>query len=218
MARHRNPLFSRELGVTPSRSLVVELLHAVFRGVLLIWCRVAVWALIVGGVCGHSGGGGENIIAVVLVLRSRLMQFYPQQEKLNQEVLTRVADLTPSMLGSVNNPTLKTKGAEKWGLVLFLIAELRTHHARLPNAEGNRLLHAGQSIEQVVRAWKGSGWVMPLQQQKDSCLSQSLSHMALNVVVPYESLWPSLIPRVLLGPVNVLGTDSKGPQGLQGPV
>ena len=168
VARHRNPLFSRELGVTPSRSLVVELLHAVFLGVLLIWCRVAVWALIVGGVYGHSGGGGENIIAVMLVLRSRLMQFYPQHERLNQEVLTRVADLTPSMLGSVNNPTLKTKGAETWGLALFLIAELRTHHARLPNAEGNRLLHAGQSIEQVVRAWKGSGWVMPLQQQKDS--------------------------------------------------
>ena len=165
LTRHRNPVFDQhELGVTPSKSVVVELLHAVFLGVLLVWCRVAIWALIQSGAYGQALMTRESLLASILVLRNKLMQFYPRYEKGHQETLTPVVDLTPSMLGAANNPVLKTKGAETWGIALFLLEELRLFHAMLPDS---RLLHAGQSIERVIRIWKGSSWVMPASLQKD---------------------------------------------------
>ena len=120
LSRHRNPLFDRQLGVTPRKSVVMDALHAIFLGVLLVFCRVAIWALIECGAYGHCGTRHEGLVASVLVLRSALMSFYPRHEKENQEALTRVADLTLSMLGTPSNHTLKTKGAETWGVVFFI--------------------------------------------------------------------------------------------------
>ena len=167
LTRHRNPMFSRELGVTPSRSVVVDLLHAVYLGILLVWSRVTIWALISAGAYGDANTR-EGIFAAVLVLRSRLMRFYPVYERAHQETLTRVADFTPTMIGSADNPQLKTKGAETWGVALFLIAELKEKYSMIPNSEGARLMHAGQSLEQVIRIWKGAGWVMPARLQEEA--------------------------------------------------
>lgn len=85
-----------------------------------------------------------------------------------QESLTRVADLTMSMLGEPNDRKLKTKGAETWGIALFLNSELQKYHHMLPGAEGSRLLNAGIALERVVRIWKGTGWTMPAALQKES--------------------------------------------------
>jgi hypothetical protein len=55
IARHRNPNFSRELGITPSKSLTVDVLHCISLGVLLVWCRHVVWMLIVSHVWTAAG-------------------------------------------------------------------------------------------------------------------------------------------------------------------
>ena len=176
LTRHRNPLFDREIGITPKQSLVADLLHTFFLGILLVWCRTVIWALIEHGAYGHIGDSHERLVASVLVLRSSLMRFYPVHEKNCQETLTRVADLTVKMLGEPSDRKLKTKGAETWGIALFLNSELQKHHHILPDAEGNRLQHAGIALERVVRIWKGSDWTMPATLQKDSglCVAPAL--------------------------------------------
>ena len=154
LTRRRNPIFDPELGVTPKRCLVADVLHAVFLGILLIWCRVSIWSLILGGAYGYSGVNHEHIVAAILVVRSSLMRFYTAYERENPgEILTRLADLTPSMLGKPSEQTLKTKGAETWGFALFVVSELKTHSAML-GASGQRLLHAGDMLVQTIRIWK----------------------------------------------------------------
>lgn len=80
--------------------------------------------LILAGVFGDASTH-EGLPAALLGLRNKLMRFnniYEQSHK--GEKLTRVSDLVPSMLGEANDQKLKTKGAETWGLCLFLISEL----------------------------------------------------------------------------------------------
>ena len=61
LARHRNPVFEPELGITPARSVVVDVLHAVFLGILLVWCRCAVWTLLLNGAYGHARENHEYL-------------------------------------------------------------------------------------------------------------------------------------------------------------
>ena len=167
LTRRRNPIFDPELGVTPKRCLVADVLHAVFLGILLIWCRVSIWSLILGGAYGYSGVNHEHIVAAILVVRSSLMRFYTAYERENPgEILTRLADLTPSMLGKPSEQTLKTKGAETWGFALFVVSELKTHSAML-GASGQRLLHAGDMLVQTIRIWKHNPWKIPKAQAQD---------------------------------------------------
>ena len=167
LSRHRNPIFDPELGVTPKKSLVVDVLHAVFLGILLCWCRIAIWSLILCGAYGHSGANHEHIVAAVMVIRSHLMRFYKTYERENPgETLTRLADLTPSMLGTSSDQQLKTKGGETWGFALFIFSELKTKHCML-GAEGQRLLHAGDMVVGTIKIWKSNPWKIPRAQAKD---------------------------------------------------
>ena len=152
MTRHRNPLFDRELGITPKRSLVVDALHTFHLGILNVWCRIAVWKLIDAHVYGNLGNAAENLKAGVLVMRSRLMNFYTRYP----EKVTRVADFTPKMVGTRGDPKMKTKGAETWGVALFLIDELHSH----PMPNGNQLYHAGVCLKKIVTIWKQQDWTM----------------------------------------------------------
>ena len=153
MTRHRNPLFDRQLGITPKRSLVVDALHAFHLGIMNVWCRIAAWKLLDANVYGDLGNATETLKAGVLVMRSRLMNFYNR----SPEKLTRVADFTPSMVGSRNDQKMKTKGAETWGVTLFLIDELHSH----PMPNGNQLYHAGVCLKKIVEIWKQCDWTMP---------------------------------------------------------
>jgi hypothetical protein len=176
LTRHRNPIFDPELGITPKRSVVVDVLHAFFLGILLVYCRFVLWRLILSGAYGHVGTSQESLIAVILVLRSNLMRFYPRYESQHKgEKLTRVSDLVPSMLGDANDQKLKTKGAETWGVCVFLIAELEQKNEFL-GADGSRLLHAGQLLEQMVRTWKAHNWKMPASSIKDFGHTIGLGH------------------------------------------
>jgi hypothetical protein len=176
LTRHRNPLFDEELGITPKRSLVIDILHAFFLGILLVWCRFVLWRLILAGAYGHAGMNYENFGAVVLVLRSNLMRFYSRYESLHKgEKLTRVSDMVPKMLGEPNDQKLKTKGAETWGICVFLIAELEQKKEFLGD-DGTRLLHAGHQLEQMVRTWKAFNWTMPAPKAKDLGHECGLGH------------------------------------------
>ena len=161
LTRHRNPVFDPEIGITPARSLTVDVLHAFFLGIMNMWAKVTIWKLILSGCYGNYGTQDENALAATLVLRDLLMAFYKKHhEEHREDAITRVADLTVKMLGSANEKKLKTKGAETWGVALFLIYELPKRMSML-GGDGERLLQAGKQLEKIVRIWKANDWTMP---------------------------------------------------------
>lgn len=169
LARHRNPMFDPEYGVTPARSLTVDVLHAFFLGVLNVWCKISIWKLILSGCYGALGTGTENIRAAVLVLRDRVMRFYQSRHRaFPKENLTRVADLTVKMLGSNDDPKIKTKGAETWGFTLFLISELEVQRRMLEGEDRARLIEAGELLVKIVRIWKDHDWTIPRAKAQES--------------------------------------------------
>ena len=135
------------------------------------WWKISIWALIESGAYGNLGTQFENFSAAVLVLRSSLMSWYVRcaADNINAD-LTRVADLTTKMLGSANDKKLKTKGAETWGVALFLIEELQVRSHMLGD-QGDRLRLAGEMLERVVRIWKMHDWTMPRDSAKERALA-----------------------------------------------
>ena len=73
LARHRSPLFEANVGVAPRRSLTVDTLHCLYLGVINVWCKIAVWALLDSDVYGQVGGREEAALAATLALRASLM-------------------------------------------------------------------------------------------------------------------------------------------------
>ena len=81
--KHRNPLFSAETGLNLMRHLTVDTLHSVNLGVMLVWCRTAVWAVIQAGIYGDIGGAEQRLQNTVLVMKHELHAFYKQWHKAN---------------------------------------------------------------------------------------------------------------------------------------
>ena len=165
--RHRNPLFgygcSSEDNAVPDPVdfLTVDPLHALYLGVLKIWARNAMWCLFESGAYGCPASNQENLLKVVLVFRAVLFSWYSQRAReFKLEGLTRVSDFTPKMAGSCAEHALKTKGAETWGVSLFLLRELRRFASRC-GSSGQRLLRAGEELETIVLIWRRYEWVLP---------------------------------------------------------
>jgi hypothetical protein len=160
LCRHRNPMMDASLGLEPEDAITVDTLHALYLGVMNTFCSVAIWVILDG--CVYASTSGEEGTKLALLgLRASLLEWYKQRHaKYPSENLTRVADFTPSMAGTRGDPKCKTKGAETWGMCLFLLDELRKFGDRL-GGEWIRLLAAGESLEAMVLAWRQCGWVVP---------------------------------------------------------
>ena len=159
--RHRNPIFDRSIGVTPRRSLSVGLLHALYLGVLHTWCRTSIWKLIERGAYGHVGTQPELIAIAANVIRSNLMIFYGKyQEDHPLSNLTRVSDLTPSMIGTFGDQKLKTKAAETYGVALLLIQEIESRVRCLGDEDQLKLGQARSHLMSMIDIWKTSSWRM----------------------------------------------------------
>lgn len=118
LSRHRNPLFSVQLGITVWRSLTSDLLHTLYLGVFHSFCRMAVWALILSGAWGGHGTQDEFVEIAVLVFRNALSNWYnAKAHESPPKVFTRISDVTRKMVGDPSDKKMKTKGAETWGLV-----------------------------------------------------------------------------------------------------
>ena len=181
IARHRNPLLVPELGLEPRDCLAVDVLHAIHLGVLKVWARVALWGVLDSGVYGTSGTAEENVQNALLAIRHQLLQFYRRRHQENpSEQLTRLNDLTPKMVGTSAHPTLKTKGAETWGLSLFLIWLYRQYAHRL-GEHWLRIVQAGEALVRVVELMtenKGR-WVLPEAALKDNARGEWLPAFGL---------------------------------------
>ena len=113
LARHNNPIFNQGLGITPRRCLTVDGLHAVYLGIMLVFCRHVVWVVLTSNLWrGGVGTQEENIEAGLEVLRYTLTQWYKERARLHpEEELTRISKVTRKMVGKSGKRKLKTKAA-----------------------------------------------------------------------------------------------------------
>ena len=157
LTRHRNPLFAEHLGITPERCLTVDALHCLYLGVMLVFCRHVIWLMITSYVWGRSGTMEETIETAVLVCRHELRGFYKQyREQHHEKPLTMVTNFTKKMIGDHSDQKLKTKAAQTWGVLLFLVDRLQRHPEQLGES-GRSLLKAGQCLVQIVGIWDVGG-------------------------------------------------------------
>lgn len=168
LARHANPLFEASLGMAPQRCLTIDTLHAVYLGVMKVYVRVCIWFILQSGIFGSIGTADENLITACMAMQSSLMSWYKMRHAENpQENLTRISSLKPKMIGSRTAPVLKTKAAETWGLLLFMVHVLDLYGQRL-GSDCRRLLTAGRDLETIVRIFKGHGWTIPARRLDDA--------------------------------------------------
>ena len=100
MARHRNPLFNRTIGITPKRCVTVDFLHALYLGVLKVHAHYLLWQIVLSGCFSGPGNLEERVESSRLALKHRLDRWYKARHESNpEEKLTRVTDLTRKMMG-----------------------------------------------------------------------------------------------------------------------
>ena len=72
------------------------------------------------------------------------------------EVLTELRDLTMNMEGTQDAPLCKSKGAETYGLLCFLVWYMGQLSARL-GERGAGIQRAGLALVEIVNVWKQAG-------------------------------------------------------------
>jgi hypothetical protein len=123
--RHRNPLWDSTIGVTLD-CLVLDALHVLYLGIFGVIMHSVFWDLITENAYGFSGPRTEAEIATMSVLRLRndIMNWYRSQPAIS---MTKIEDLTVSMLGTKDHPKLMFKASEVKHLCPFLVWILRQH-------------------------------------------------------------------------------------------
>ena len=166
MTRHRNPLFAI-VGVSLVRSLTVDMMHSLHLGVMLLFCRLVLWYLLMEGLWCRKGNQEEIIETGSQVLRMDLDSWYKaRHQQFPTERLTR-ADMTRKKIGDAADRKLKTKAAETWGVLLYLVDKLRVHKARFgPTAR--RYYAAGSALVQLMKVLDESSVVMTSTQIRDA--------------------------------------------------
>ena len=196
IARHRCPLFCTELGLSPDTGLIVDTLHCLYLGIMLVWCRLSFWCLMTPAVTGNVGNAEENLASGFLVVKSLLHFWYAEYHAGHaHDPLTRLHDVSRKIFGKPAEQKCKTKGAETWGLCLFLVDMLQKHAAAV-GARGRRLRLAGLCLISIVRSWRRSERIVPLDARK-SVFEAYLEHLRLmapeNVFLPKHHLFLHLL-------------------------
>ena len=148
----------------------MDLLHTVHLGIMNTFAKTALWKLLAPEVWGlQEGNAGENVQLALMQLRNELWEWYRQWHRAHpHKQLTQVHDLLPSMLGTSNEPVLKTKGAETWGLVLFGVDALEAHAGQVgPSCDDLR--DAGRCLVEFIEIVHNQKVNVPRRVQQDCC-------------------------------------------------
>ena len=160
--RHRNPLFDEALGITVVDTMTVDTLHCLNLGVLLVWVSVTLWLLVERRVFSAHASIDETIGTAARLVKAELDRFYRRYKEANPvSNLTRVQDFSRNTLGeSTSGRRLRTKGAETWGVALYLLHKLESLSAAHQDDETRSLFRAGKALADLVELWSRSGRVL----------------------------------------------------------
>ena len=160
VARHRNPIFDDSLGTDLSTTATIDSLHAVYLGVMKDFCCQAIWWVLLAGLWSPLGTLEEVVETTVVTFKHELHAFYRRYhaQHFDMAKLTEVHDVTQKMLGSNTDRKLKTKGAETWGVLLFL-EELFSANGRAAALGPETVMfhEAAQALANMCRFMSSSG-------------------------------------------------------------
>ena len=100
-----------------------------------------------------------------------LVSFYRDAKRDDDVTYTELTDLTVKMIGSRDNPKLKVKAAEAWGLLNFMVYMLSRHMRLFP--DGNYILESGVALVRLLNIMKHGGMNL------EPVELQDLPHLAL---------------------------------------
>jgi hypothetical protein len=117
MAKHRNPLFSTETGVSPA-SLGIDWLHALSLGVFQHYLAHLVWDLVLANAWSMAGPMVHRMELSVVSLRAELWIWYGEEAKQGRH-WTRVQGISTKMMGTAEDKQCKLHGSETNGVLVF---------------------------------------------------------------------------------------------------
>ena len=175
IARHRNPLFDYDRARTPQRCLVGDELHALSLGLFNRLARKMLWSDLAPDHPGAAPCGANDIQVNLLSMRHELYHWYKMRHAADPlERLTRISDFGPRVVGSTPDSALKTKGAETWGLLLFLVDRLSGRD--LPDGAAD-LLTGARALVRMMLIWKKGGRTLQTSEVQESfdCYNEFLA-------------------------------------------
>ena len=155
MTRHRNPLLDPAIGITMN-SLTVDTLHTLCLGIVHEWVSATVWDLVDSKVYCSRSTAEETMETSARLIDHELKAFYSAHRSTTGRPLTTVT-MSKQMLNQKARK-LKTKGAQTWGVCLYLVQKLEKAGSIVPGSR--RKIAAGQAICELVKHWDGCGAVM----------------------------------------------------------
>jgi hypothetical protein len=159
LARHRNPIFSADTGITIG-SLRVDTLHCLYLGVFQAHCSAVVWALIDADVWqtrdAHHTSAIERLQESCVRLQADLHAWQLQAARARPtEAITMIQEFTPKILGEREAQQCKLKGGETKTMMAFLQSFLPAHASSVPKAED--MLSTGRAFDRHIRVLKTAG-------------------------------------------------------------
>lgn len=167
LLRHRCPLWSPGLGITPTRVVAIDLLHTFYLGPLNLWAKEAIWALLdahIWATPGHTET--EKVLNGLRTIQHHLSRFYKKYDQEHRDdTLSRVSRLSPKMVGFGAKRKLKAKAKETHGIAMFLVEFLPLFLNQL-GCRGQQILDAGTILLTFLRTMKNSSDRISVQEQQ----------------------------------------------------
>lgn len=166
---HRCPLFDRSLGITPTSTISLDLLHALYLGPMQAWCKYVVWLLLSIGIWApNEQTEGEKLQVGIMGFRYELQRWYESWSTEHPtESLTRLSNITPKMLGTKDSKKMKTKAAETFGLLRFLVDMLQKYSGSIGDAAAS-LIESGRCLIRYIEILRASPMRLPMSVRQDS--------------------------------------------------
>ena len=160
MVRHRCPLIDPAIGITPETVLCMDALHTLYLGPIHSWVVFTTWSLFRARAFGPYDAGVPHQLALAcLTFKHELHRWYRERARIfPTERLTRLGTVDPKTVGTHNAMRFKAKAAEAYGVMLFLLSELRRHLDDVPLCRD--LLDGGLALEHMVGIMKDNGPVL----------------------------------------------------------
>ena len=147
IVRRRSPLFQQSTGIAAELVLTVDILHALYLGIMQALVKHVIWFLIDAHMWGEHGTQEEIYKVNLSALAAHLESWYSKRhQEFPKEGLTRVHDLNSKVVGEPGARKLASKAAQTYGLLLFCVYILTSCANRLPSGS----LHLCEACEAMV--------------------------------------------------------------------
>ena len=149
-----------------------------FLGVMHTLCKVILWDILTSRTLSTLGTQDERVAASIEWVDHDLDRFYKRHQAGNpNEALTRITAFTSKIVGSSDERNFTAKGAQTWGVLLYLVGFFDRLHPRLP-AQSHCLFRAAKELVSIVNIWHRAPTCISRADQ-ETCFSAFLRYCIL---------------------------------------